>query len=175
MFQEYSVIPKKRIGAVIGTKGKTKKEIEKKLKVKIKVNSDTGDFEITGNPLNEQKARDIITAIARGFSPENAFKLFDEKYYLKIIWLKEEIGKKPKQIHNKKARIIGSKGRVRKKIEEETKCAVSVYGNTVALIGKNNDIELAEIAISKLIGGMKIGSVYSFIEKRKKQIKKFEL
>ena len=176
MITQHTRVPRDRLGALIGKKGKTKREIEKRLGVRLTIDSESGDVESESkDPIMQEKAKDIVMAIARGFSPENAMKLLDEGNSLKIIWLKEELGKKPKAIRTKKARIIGAKGAVRERIEQSTKALVSVYGNTVALIGGENELELAEQAVERILAGAKIGNVYDFIEEKKKETGKFEL
>ncbi|MEM0286517.1 MAG: KH domain-containing protein, partial [Candidatus Methanomethyliaceae archaeon] len=79
----YLRIPLDRIGVVIGEKGEIKSEIEKKTNTIISIDGKTGEVTIentpnTTDPSGILKARDIITAIARGFSPEKAFRLFDD-------------------------------------------------------------------------------------------------
>lgn len=81
--EEYVKIPKDRIAVLIGKKGQTKKEIEKRTKTKITIDSETGEVWITStketeDPLAVWKARDIVLAIGRGFSPERAFRLLNE-------------------------------------------------------------------------------------------------
>jgi ribosomal RNA assembly protein len=76
---EYTKIPKDRVGALIGKSGETKAFIERKAKVRIKVDSETGEVSISerfkSDPLHVWVARDIVSAIGRGFSPEKALML----------------------------------------------------------------------------------------------------
>src|SRR5438105_4398494 len=80
-FQHIVKIPRERIGALIGKRGKVKQEIEQKCSVKVDIDSETGDATISGNgPADRMeifKAVEVISAIARGFSPQRAYRLFD--------------------------------------------------------------------------------------------------
>ena len=107
----------------------------------------------------------MIKAIARGFSPENAFKLLEEDVYLRIINL-EELTNTKKQLERQKARVIGRKGKARRYLEKLTGTKISVYGKTVSIIGKMEDVELAAQAITKLVKGSPHGKVYQMIEGR---------
>ncbi|MEM2466891.1 MAG: RNA-processing protein, partial [Candidatus Bathyarchaeia archaeon] len=77
-------IPKERIGVLIGSKGDTKRAIEKILSVELQIESDTGGVTITlaenaEDPSVLLRAKDVVTAIGRGFSPEHAFKLIKDE------------------------------------------------------------------------------------------------
>ena len=41
---------------------------------------------------------------------------------------------------------------------------MSVYGKTVSIIGKYQNVELAEQAVNKIIDGMPHRSIYEFLE-----------
>ncbi|MEM3501866.1 MAG: KH domain-containing protein, partial [Candidatus Bathyarchaeia archaeon] len=72
------LVPRERIGVIIGEDGKVKDRIERIFKVNLNIDSESGTIEITqtqdGDLTNVLKARDAVTAIARGFSPEDALK-----------------------------------------------------------------------------------------------------
>ncbi len=167
--KEYFKAPKDRIAVLIGKKGETKTEIEKLTKTKIEVDSQTGEVDVQGeNALNFYISLNIIKAIARGFSPEHAFALKNENYFLEIIDLKEKLGKNEKVIHQKKGRVIGKKGKTRKEIEEKTDTFISVYGKTISIIGKSEGIEKARHAIEMLLEGASHSNTESFLYKKEK-------
>jgi len=84
------LIPKDRIGVV---KDKEIREaIEKNLNVKLSFKENL--VEIDGESLDLFKAKNVVKSIGRGFSPEKAFRLFDEEESLKIIDLSEYSDKK---------------------------------------------------------------------------------
>jgi len=165
---QYIKIPMDRVGVLIGVKGSVKKTIEEKTNTKITISD--GDVTIDGDPLGILKARDVVIAIARGFNPEIAFKLFDDDNVLDIINLRE-ITSSEREMIRKKGRVIGKNGRTREFIENMTNTYISVYGKTIAIIGSYEGVEIARNAIMKLIDGMSHSSVYRFIEKEVAELK----
>lgn len=174
--EEFVRIPKERIGVLIGKKGSTKKKIEEITKTRIEVDSETGEVfisstEKTDDPLAVWKARDVVMAIGRGFSPERAFRLFNEGEVLEIINLSDIIiGNEKNALPRIRGRIIGRKGRTREIIEEMSGADISVYGKTVAIIGNPIQVEIAKTAIEKLAKGSPHGTVYKYLERRKKDL-----
>jgi len=74
-------IPKERVAVLIGKSGETKKEIEKATKTHIEVDSKEGDIFIKANDgLAIYTAKEVITAIGRGFNPEIALLLLKVDY-----------------------------------------------------------------------------------------------
>ncbi len=168
-------VPKNRIGVVIGVGGKVRKELEEATKTKIVIDSETGEVEIFSTPEMDDpvllwKARDIVKAMGRGFSPERAFKLLDDAYYFEVIPLKQYVGEKPNQLRRVKARIIGKEGRTREMIEKFTNCNVVIAGNTVSIIGEYENLKMAKEAIIMLINGAKHSQVYKFLEQAKENM-----
>ena len=168
-------IPTDRIGALIGKSGKTKKLIEQKCSVNLDIDSEGGEVIITTKKLTEDiepfKAVEIVSAIGRGFSPDNAMKLLSVENSLHIIDLREFAGKSPDQIERVKGRIIGEGGTARLNIENLTNALITVYGRTVAIIGEPNQLRLAVDAISSLSTGSMHGPVYSKLESAKRREK----
>ena len=165
-------VPKDRIGVLIGTQGKVKEEIEKRLGVKLKINSSDGTVIINlekpphegGDPTSLFKARDIVTAIARGFSPERAFKLFEDNTFLSVVDISEYVGRSANNLVRVRARLIGTGGKTRRIIEENCHVDISIYGDTVAIIGYYDDVKAAEEAILALIKGAPHGAVYRMVD-----------
>ncbi len=161
-------VPKQRIAVIIGKEGEVKKKIEKECGVKLRIDSKTGlvliERPVSGEEaLKAVKARDVIKAIARGFSPQKAFKLLTPNYYLDIIDLMEFVS--DKSLQRVRSRIIGREGKAKKFIMGKTKTDISVYGKTVALIGDAESIKTAKKAIMKLITGAKHSTVFNFLVK----------
>ncbi len=165
-------IPKDRIGVLIGVNGSVKKTIEEKLGVKLTVDSKDGVVTIElakspnegGDPAAMFKARDVVVAIGRGFSPEKAFKLFEEDVVLDIVHLEDFIGKNVNDLVRVRARLIGTGGKTRKIIEENAHVLVSIYGDTVAIIGDPQDVEAAKEAVIRLITGSPHSAVYKMLD-----------
>jgi len=163
--EELIKVPEERIGALIGPKGSVRKKIEKKTKCKLEIDSEYGDVTIEGDGEDFFKAADVVKAIARGFSPERAFKLFEQEYMLKIIDITEYTGKSTATQKAKRGRVIGREGMARTEIEKRTHSMISVYGKTVAIIGLPQDIELATEAIDMLLSGAKHETMEKYLDK----------
>ena len=174
-------IPTDRIGALIGKSGNTKRLIEKKCSINLDIDSENGEVLITATKLTEDiepfKAVEIVSAIGRGFSPENAMRLLRGENSLHIIDLREFVGKSVDQIERVKGRIIGEGGKARLNIENLTNALITVYGRNVAIIGEPNQLRLAIDAISSLSNGSMHGPVYSKLEsaRRKEKSEKSQL
>ena len=172
-------IPTERIAILIGKNGKTKFQIEEACSVKLKIDSQTGETLISSDGNVEKirpfKAVEIISAIGRGFSPENAMVLLKGENTLHVIDLREFAGKSPTQIERIKGRIIGEGGKARKNMENLSGTNISVYGRTVAIIGDITKLKLAVDAISSLSSGSMHGSVYSKLESARRREKSEKL
>lgn len=176
MTEAFLRIPASRIAVLIGPKGKTKKRIEKETMTSISIDSRTGEIIVEGKDAEkQQRAENIVKAIGRGFSPGKALLLARDDYTLSVIRLKEILGKSEKAIKQKKARIIGRKGQTRNRIERETNCHVSVFGNTVSIIGRFDEIWQAEQVINSIIEGANISTAFEMLKERTMEEKRFEL
>lgn len=174
-------VPRERIGALIGPNGSVKESLEKELSVELQIDSQTGDITITLSPTAEDpsllfRAKEVITAIGRGFSPERAFRLLqDDDTLLVIIDLREIVGRSQSDIKRLKGRIIGKEGKTRRIIEEITDASVSVHGHTVSIIGDTEQAEVAREAIQMLIRGSQHRTVYRFLHRKRRELKKKRL
>jgi ribosomal RNA assembly protein len=171
--EEIIRIPEERIAVLIGTKGNIKKQIVKETKTKIDIDSKEGEVNVFGEGENFFKAIDVIKAIARGFSPKRAFKLFEKNYLLKIINIPDLVGGNKSAQEAKRGRVIGKEGIARKEIEKKTSSLISVYGKTVSIIATPNTIEQAQEAIEMLLKGYSHDSMESFLNHKDKH--RFEL
>ncbi|HIH16943.1 MAG TPA: RNA-processing protein [Candidatus Diapherotrites archaeon] len=173
---EYLKVPQDRIAVLIGPKGHTKKEIERKCKVKLSVDSESGEAEISAKEdgFGAHKAASVVKALARGFSPGHAFRLFSDEYYLEVIELPDLLGKSSKAQQQKKGRVIGASGRAREEIEKRTGASVSVYGKTICIIGRQEEVERARNAVEMLLEGANHETVFDRL-KKEMRVSKFEL
>lgn len=171
-------IPKERVGALVGPQGTIKKSIEEKLAVELQIDSETGDVTVVmGENITDPsmlfRAKDVITAVGRGFSPEHAFRLIrDEEAVLDILDLRAVFGKSEADIKRVKGRIIGMNGKTRMIIEELTDTNIAVYGHTVGIIGTLEQAQVAREAIEMLIKGSMHATVYRFLHRKRRQLKK---
>jgi ribosomal RNA assembly protein len=168
--QEVIRVPNDRIGVIIGKKGITKLKIEELTSTDLDINSEENSIIIKPkksikDPSLIWVAKDMIRAIGRGFNERIAFSLIDPEVFLRVITLEDS--KNKKRMQRIRGRIIGENGRTRKIIEEVTKCNISIYGDTVTIIGRYEDgeIDIAQEAIEMIISGIKHGTVYKFLEK----------
>ncbi|MDX1533884.1 MAG: KH domain-containing protein, partial [Nitrosopumilaceae archaeon] len=120
-FEKMIRIPTERIAVLIGKNGKTKSLIEESCSVTLDIDSQSGETLISGNgeldKIQPFKAVEIVSAIGRGFSPENAMTLLKGENTLHVIDLREFAGKSPSQVERIKGRIIGEGGKARKNME----------------------------------------------------------
>ncbi|MGA9387370.1 MAG: KH domain-containing protein [Candidatus Bathyarchaeia archaeon] len=171
-------IPAERVGVLIGPEGTTKKNIEDKLSVWLQIDSQSGDVTITlaeeaTDPSLLFKAKDVVTALGRGFSPEHAFRLIrDEEAMLDVIDLRTVFGRSEADIKRVKGRIIGMNGKTRNIIEELTGTNVAVYGHTVSIIGTIEEAEVAREAVQMLVKGSLHATVYRFLHRKRRELKK---
>jgi ribosomal RNA assembly protein len=166
-------IPKDRIAVLIGKQGKIKKDIETQTKTKIRVDSKEGDIFISGeDALGLYSCREVIRAIGRGFNPDIALLLLKADYCFDLIDLKEYAGKSKDTLIRIKGRIIGAEGRTRRLIEELTESYTCVYGKTVGIIGLPESTCVAREAIEKLLRGSPHSTVYKFLERKRREIKR---
>jgi ribosomal RNA assembly protein len=171
-------IPKERVGVLVGPEGKVKSDIEELLNVKLTVESDAGGVEIVLNegapdPSTILRAKDVVTAIGRGFSPEQAFRLIrNEDTTFDFIDLRAIFDRSDSDIKRVKGRIIGMNGKTRRIIEELTEADVVVYGHTVGIIGTFEQADAARSALQMIIQGSQHHTVYSFLQKKRRELKK---
>ena len=171
-------IPKERVGVLIGPEGRTKESIEEKLSVELQIDGEAGDVTLTlaknvEDPTLLFKAKDVVTAIGRGFSPEHAFRLIrDEESALDIIDLRTIFGRSESDIRRIKGRIIGMDGKTRRIIEELTDTNICVYGHTVGIIGNIEQAQAAREAVQMLISGSLHSTVYRFLHRKRRELKK---
>ena len=174
-----TTIPLERVGVVIGREGATKSKIEESFSSKLIIQSETGVIEIvptsdSHDPTTILRARDVVTAIGRGFSPERALKLVDDDIVLDVIDLRETLGKNDREIARLKGRVIGREGKIRRLIEEMTNAQVSVYGHTISMLGDYETVTAAREAIELLLKGKQHSTVYKLLRKIKSESKKRE-
>lgn len=171
-------IPKERVGVLVGSEGKVKRDIEEKLMVELQIESDSGGVTImlsekTNDPSLLFRAKDVVMAIGRGFSPEHAFRLLrNDEDIFDFIDLRAVFGRSESDIKRVKGRVIGADGKTRKLIEELTDANVVVYGHTIGFIGTFEQVDAARNAVQMLIDGSQHHTVYKYLQKKRSELKK---
>ncbi|MDI6718662.1 MAG: KH domain-containing protein [Methanomicrobiales archaeon] len=164
-------IPPDRVGALIGKNGATKRFIEEQTETTIGVDSKEGLVTVQGENIEGViAAADVAKAIGRGFSPERAFQLLDEDMMLEVIDL-SNAADSPQQLERVRGRVIGRAGRSREQIEDMTGTQISIYGKTVSIIGLPEQIRIARTAIEMLLSGVPHETVFSFLDKKRREAK----
>ena len=167
-FEKLIRIPNDRIGALIGKSGSVKSSIETACCVSLEIDGSTGEVFVRSDGNIEKiqpfKALEIVTAIGRGFSPDNAMALLKGENTLHVIDLREFAGKSSAGIERIKGRLIGEGGRVRQNMENLTRTHISVYGRTISIIGDASRLRLVVNAISSISSGSMHGPVYTKLE-----------
>ena len=175
---KYLKITMERIGVLIGHNGETKKDLEDKLGIKINIDSKNGEVNFDENnstdPLTSLKVENIINAINRGFSPENAFLLFNDDADFFVFDLRDYAGKKETHIRRLKSRVIGREGKTKRVLEQLTNSKISVHGHTVSIISDIIRINILKKSIDMLLTGSKHATVYHFVEVQMKELKRSE-
>jgi len=167
-FEKLIRIPSDRVGVLIGKSGNVKSKIEESCYVSLEIDGDTGEVFVRTqgdvDKIQPFKAMEIVTAIGRGFSPENAMTLLKGENALHVIDLREFAGKSNANVERIKGRIIGEGGRARRNMENLSGTNISVYGRTVSIIGDSSKLRLAVDAISSISSGSMHGAVYTKLE-----------
>lgn len=170
MATQYVKIPRERIGVLIGQDGFVKDTLERKSRTIISVDSIDGEVSIespiNGDPLLALRVVEVVKAIGRGFSPENAAALLDDELLLFEVISLADLS--PKTLSRTKGRIIGQHGKTRRTLEDLAEVKISVYGKTVSMLGYADQVRAASEAIEMLIRGAPHSSVYRFLERKRK-------
>ena len=165
-------IPKERIAVLIGSKGKIRRKIEKKLQVKLDIHSKEGNVKLLGeDSLTLLTAQNIVKAIGRGINPEKAIDLLEEDVVLETLDITDYTRNSKKRLITMRGRIIGTRGKSRQHLEELTQTHISVYGKTITIVGSYHYVSLARKALESLLNGSRHATVYAWLEKHIRELK----
>jgi ribosomal RNA assembly protein len=144
-----------------------KKELEDKLGVKLSVKGTS--VTLSGDEAEEYFAERVLIAMDFPFLVEDALLLKREDFMFDVLSIKEFTRRH--DFETIKGRIIGTKGKTLKVLEDLSDCIFALRDNSVAIIGPSESIELARQAVISLIKGSKQGNVYSYLERNRKRKK----
>ncbi len=147
---EQLYIPKERL-KLLKANPSMLNEITRACKAQISIIDDEV-LEIDGSAFEEFISKNVLFAYGRGFDIKIALLLNSQDYYFKAIDIKL-IERNKQRIRQIKARIIGEGGRTKRYIEQVSGAHISIYGDSVAVIGKIDALYEAETAINTIIEG----------------------
>ncbi len=162
-------IPEERVGVLIGRDGEIKKLIEEKTGCRLTVMHGIVKIECD-DAVEFMRAKDVVSAIAYGFSPDTALKLlYDENMVLDVINLSDYLA--DSALRRIKGRIIGKEGKMRKQIEDMLNVSISVSEKHVAIIGDPENVAAAREAVMMLVDGAQHSTVIKFMERKRRDLK----
>lgn len=126
------------------------------------------EVEIEGeDSLQVIRTKEILKAFGRGFEFEDALGLADEDFVLELINTSEFAGKSKNRRKELKGRVIGAEGKSKDMIEKYSGAKVVVYGKTVGILGKWENVIVAKKAVEMLLNGAKHTTVFMFLEEKR--------
>ena len=135
---------------------------------KLKIDSQEGDVIITGDSgLDVYNAKQIINAIGRGFTPDQSLTLLNDENIFEVIKITDYSRNIKNDLHRLKARLIGREGTAKHTIEYLANVLLSVYGKTVCILGRVENVDTARHAINNLLTGSRHGKVYAYLERQR--------
>jgi ribosomal RNA assembly protein len=160
-------VPADRLAVIIGTKGETRKKIEKAGDVKLWVDTESNFVKVIGKDAYQVYiVKKVIKAIGRGFNPDKALAILNDGYDLELIDLRDFGAKEKKDLYRLRGRVIGERGATRKYIEKLSGCEISIYGKTVAIVGPSETINVVRLGLEMILTGARQGRAYAFIKEK---------
>ncbi|MFA5855762.1 MAG: hypothetical protein WC867_00245 [Candidatus Pacearchaeota archaeon] len=151
----------KSIGKLLSNKNKIAKELG------IKISNRGREVFINGDAEKEYIGLKVLEAIDLGFTVEEALLLKNEEVLLQILNIRDLT--KRKDLHEVRARIIGTFGKTISNLENLSNCFVALKDNNVGIIGDAEEIDETILAIKSIIQGSKQANVYARLEREKKK------
>src|SRR3989304_8922827 len=105
----------------------------------VKTSLDTDVKLESSDPISLKRAKEVFIAFGRGFEFDNALNMLDEDFLLEIIEIKY-FTKSENRMKILKGRVIGTGGKIKKLIERISPTKIAVYGKTICIIGKWDDV-----------------------------------
>ena len=169
---QHVTIPQDRIGVLIGEGGETMRTIEDRAEVRLDIDSESGSVavESVGDPVTGMIAPDIVRAVGRGFSPEQALSLLDDDLRRFELIDVDAATRNKNDLQRQKGRLIGENGRTRELMEELTGAEVVIYGTTVGIIGSAEEVAAVRRAVEMILDGAPHGAVYAYLERKHNEL-----
>jgi len=87
------------------------------------------------------------------------------------VLLLRDFSKSKNSIIRLKGRVIGAEGKSRHVIEELTETDISVFGKTICIIGRSDNVALARHAVELLLKGSLHSTVYRWLERQRRDMR----
>lgn len=156
---DYISIPEERM-KLLKTDTRWEHQFKKFSDVNVKLND---DIEITDdNPIVVTRVKMVFQAFGRGFDFDTSLNLLDEEFTLEVIDI-SMYAKSRKRLTTIKGRVIGSEGKAKNIIETKTETKIAIYGKTISIIGRFQNVDKAREAIELLLSGRKHGTAFKFL------------
>jgi ribosomal RNA assembly protein len=175
----YEPVPPESFEKVKGELGQVMGELRRRLGVRLTLDESNSrvliEAEGEGDAANVLRARDIVRAIAIGFSPQDALQLLDEDYVLVVVDVTQAVGDRENHLRRVLGRVIGENGRARRTLEEITGTKIVV--NDRGLVGIIGDYERSQVArhgVELLVQGRMHATVYRRLESMMRELKRRE-
>jgi len=168
-------VPPERARAVLRKGGRLRRSIEERYDVSLAVDDETGGVSVRYTPEKAAEAflalRNIMSAVSTGFDEGAIRDMIERDLQFAALDLEDKVGSSRSALTRIKGRIIGQRGRAKRKIEEATGCMISIYENKVGISGPPETMEIAREAVDRLSSGFQHETVYRFLETRMRRLK----
>jgi len=163
-------LPKKTLNLLAKNNAKELREVERTAGIKIRLTDEGAEIEAgPDNAGREWEAEQVLLALEAGFPAKQALKLLREDYFMEKIDLRQAFRGNEAQVTRYKARVIGTEGKAKKKIEEITGAFIAVSDESIAVIGKFEELRNAKEAVMRLLEGAPHANVFHFLERKKQR------
>ncbi len=156
---DYLSIPQQRMKLLKTVRG-WERQFKKLSDVKVALNE---EIEISDDdPIAVMSVKTVFQAFGRGFDFDTSLNLLDEEFTLEVIDI-SRYAKSRSRLVTLKGRVIGTEGKAKNIIERETETKIAVYGKTISIIGRFQNVDKARDAIGLLLSGRKHGTAFRFL------------
>lgn len=166
-------LPAKRISRLLRNNARALRELERLSGVEVFIRDEPGalegEVEVSGEDSEKEwLAEQALLAIDLGFEPKHAFKVFKENHYLEIVDLGEAMHGKANAVSRQKARIIGTGGSAKEKLEKLSEANLALSDDArVGIVGEFEEVKAAKEAILRLLEGAHHAGVFAYLKKEK--------
>jgi len=144
-----------------------KEQLEKALSISLLFEDNT--VHVEGEADKVYFAMNVIKAIAKGFSVQDALKLLLPDNNFDYIDLNEYCSTR-NCMRRLKGRVIGKNGTIKKEIENATDSIIRVYGHSISFIAPYYTIQYVKEVIRRLLLGSKHSTILSYLSDVREQI-----